>query len=182
MTYQDPREFEKLLQDFTALRPRERILEIGSMTGETLEHWMTKATRGARIVSVDKMVPESDRRYWLQKDGHEVLWPLIAQCKGVELYVLDRDSRAEHTIQMVRSLLPTIDFLFIDGGHDFETCCLDYQNYGRLVRKGGLIAFHDLGREWPDVRRVWESIKEPGRRWEYCQSPHRYGIGVLEVA
>ena len=34
----------------------------------------------------------------------------------------------------------------------------DYRNYAPLVRPGGIIAFHDLGNEWPDVRKVWDKV------------------------
>ncbi len=36
-----------------------------------------------------------------------------------------------------------VDALFIDGGHDYELVASDYLLYRRLVRKGGVIAFHD---------------------------------------
>lgn len=37
-----------------------------------------------------------------------------------------------------------IDFLFIDGDHHYEAVRADFQLYAPLVRKGGIIAFHDI--------------------------------------
>lgn len=181
MTYQNEKEFAWLLDKFKVLQPR-RVLEIGSLTGETLEHWVSQAPRGSTIVSIDQVVPRNDARWHPQRLGHDVIWPRMARSFGQTFYVFDGDSRDPYIVQTVRQLFEGgLDFVFIDGGHDFDTCCNDYQNYGLLVRPGGLIAFHDLGQEWPDVRRVWESIKEPFPREEFCISPRQYGIGVLHV-
>ena len=35
------------------------------------------------------------------------------------------------------------DFLFIDAGHSYQDVAADYRDYSRMVRRGGLIAFHD---------------------------------------
>jgi cephalosporin hydroxylase len=36
-----------------------------------------------------------------------------------------------------------LDFLFIDGCHEFLNICADFWSYSPLVRKGGLVGFHD---------------------------------------
>ena len=36
-----------------------------------------------------------------------------------------------------------IHFLYVDGGHDYETVSSDIVNWGRKVVPGGFIAFHD---------------------------------------
>ena len=179
MTYQNESEFERLLGHFKALTPRDRVLEIGSLHGETLKRWMPEMAVGGTIVSVDMLVPGADPRYRLQKDGHQVLWQEAANRCGLKLYILDDDSRDPHTVEMVKSLLPNLDFLFIDGGHDYETCLSDWQNYGPMVRNGGMVAFHDLGREWPDVRRVWEQARTGCSSEELVVSDNQFGIGVL---
>jgi hypothetical protein len=181
MNYQDESEFNRLLDLFRKLVPRSRILEIGSLHGETLRHWMESAEIKSTIVSIDLMVPPSDPRYRIQKDGHQVNWPLDALKYGNHLFFcLDEDSKDPHTIATVnRLLLPRIDFLFIDGGHDRGTCQADWENYGPLVRPGGMVAFHDLGREWPDVRGVWEEARKGKVSQEIVVSPDQYGIGVL---
>lgn len=44
-----------------------------------------------------------------------------------------------------------IDFLFIDGSHNFFDVKTDYYMYKNLVRKGGLIAFHDIWMHTSDL-------------------------------
>ena len=179
MTYQDEKEFAKLLEHFKCLTTRKSVLEIGSLHGETLIHWMKKMPIGGTIVSVDYMVPPSDPRHAIQKAGHEVVWPQWAYDLGLRFYCLNADSKAQDTVSAVKHLLPEIDFLFIDGGHDYATCLADWQNYGPLVRPGGMVAFHDLGQEWPDVRNVWSEARKGKISLELVESPKQWGIGVL---
>ncbi|MEO0196406.1 MAG: class I SAM-dependent methyltransferase [candidate division WOR-3 bacterium] len=37
-----------------------------------------------------------------------------------------------------------LDFLFIEGNHSYEGVKMDFEMYFPLVRKGGIIAFHDI--------------------------------------
>ena len=180
MNYQDEKEFASLSDCFCKLTPRNRVLEIGSMHGETLTQWMNNMSpKEGKIISIDLLVPESDSRYWQQKYGHEVMWPKIAYTNGIQLYCLNANSRDPRVIEFVKSELPEIDFLFIDGGHDYETCMADWNHYSSLVRWGGIVAFHDLGKEWPDVRTVWERVRSGHNSMEFVQSSERWGIGVL---
>ncbi|KKT72729.1 MAG: hypothetical protein UW68_C0027G0015 [Candidatus Collierbacteria bacterium GW2011_GWB1_44_6] len=38
----------------------------------------------------------------------------------------------------------SLDFIFIDGNHDFEHCTKDIENWSKKVRKGGIISGHDF--------------------------------------
>jgi predicted O-methyltransferase YrrM len=46
------------------------------------------------------------------------------------------------------------DLLLIDGDHSYDGVKWDYENFGPLVRRGGIILFddYDVG-EWPDIKR-----------------------------
>lgn len=55
-----------------------------------------------------------------------------------------------------------LDFLYIDGGHQAHEVLSDWLTFAPLVRRGGLIAFHDITvktNEY-DVRSLWESLCE----------------------
>lgn len=55
------------------------------------------------------------------------------------------------------------DFLFIDAGHTFEDVRLDHVNYGPMVRRGGIIAFHDsLPRKGYEEVEVWRYLEAYG--------------------
>lgn len=177
--YQDETELAKLVELYRELTPRKNILEIGSMWGGTLRQWIQYAERPATLVAIDALVSAADDRYEVQRDGHEVSWRKFAYDHGHLLYVFDRNSRDRQCISIVSHLMPSVDFLFIDGGHDYDTVLDDWNNYGRLVRPGGIVAFHDLGREHPGVRPVWERARTGKRSVEFCERPEMYGIGAL---
>ncbi len=54
----------------------------------------------------------------------------------------------------------TIDFIFIDGDHSYEACKADIEAWTPLVKKGGVIAFHDFGSRADGVTRaIFEAVK-----------------------
>lgn len=83
----------------------------------------------------------------------------------------------------------TVDFLFIDGDHTYEGARQDFEEYGALVRPGGIIAIHDInedgadedpesgvGRFWKDLIKTHDTLsivaRRPGKRIPL-------GIGVV---
>ena len=59
---------------------------------------------------------------------------------GVTLHTLIGRSDDPKIIKKTQKLLPEIDFLFIDADHTYEGAKHDFETYGPLVRKGGIIA------------------------------------------
>jgi predicted O-methyltransferase YrrM len=188
MEYQHEGEFIRLLEVYKELSPRRSVLEIGSLMGETLKYWMENGDPGMQIISVDMLVSPLDSRYERQKYGHDVLWHQWALDDDANLIVINANSTHAGTVARVSSLLVNdLDFLFIDGGHDYQTVLSDYLNYGPLVRPGGVIAFHDIARNHPgsEVRKVWDKIIST-TTYEHTQfildpDEKEFGIGVLWV-
>lgn len=50
------------------------------------------------------------------------------------------------------------DILFVDADHSYNGVSSDYNNYKRVVKNGGYIAFHDYG-PWPGVTKLCKEIK-----------------------
>ncbi len=48
-----------------------------------------------------------------------------------------------------------IDFIFLDGSHDYQDVLRDFQISLPLVKIGGWIAFHDVIHTWPGPWRLW---------------------------
>lgn len=66
------------------------------------------------------------------------------------------------------------DLLFIDASHDYESVKKDYENYKKYVRKGGLIAFHDITpdneyiiNQTVNVRKLWLEIRGLNKHQEF---------------
>jgi cephalosporin hydroxylase len=137
------------LWELVAQKPHARVLEIGSLFGGTLWHWI-HLPHSYVVVSVD-LVSKWHREAVLEAREQ---WPGWADDAGVELHVLEADSTDPKTLAAVQAASSYFDFAFIDGDHSYDGVRTDWLNYSPLVRSGGLVAFHDT---WPNYDR-----HEPG--------------------
>lgn len=79
-----------------------------------------------------------------------------------------------------------IDFLFIDGDHTKEGVKQDFDMYSPFVKKGGIVAFHDVvisehhhSRD-VHVGEFWNEIKTQYRHIEFVEEGNNWGgIGCL---
>ena len=134
------------------------VVEIGTFRGGTLWLWCQMATENARVVSIDMPAKSGigDRR---QQAG-------LRKCAvgSQRLSLIRRDSQQESTRdRLVRSLAgETIDFLFIDGDHNYDAVQRDFELYSPLVRSGGIVAFHDILHhpKFPqnEVEKYWNGV------------------------
>jgi len=79
-----------------------------------------------------------------------------------------------------------LDFLFIDGDHSYEGVKKDFEMYSPLVKKEGIIAFHDIAPNGISeltggVPRFWKEIEKKNCHQEIInnQNQEGFGIGVL---
>ena len=78
-----------------------------------------------------------------------------------------------------------VDFLFIDGDHTYQGVKQDFQMYSPLVKKGGIVAVHDIVTHDPasgcEVDRFWNEIKPTYQHIEIIEKQDQKwaGIGVL---
>jgi cephalosporin hydroxylase len=124
------------------------IIEIGVNTGASLKLWSTLLDERGLLIGIDA--------------HNSMLWNTAeTKCKTV---FIQGDSRHHEVLNYTKYVLngspPStrhVDFLFIDGGHDYETVKSDFEMYSPLVRKGGLIAFHDYCSS-PEIREFVDEI------------------------
>jgi predicted O-methyltransferase YrrM len=178
-------EFIELLKIFQELNPK-YILEIGTANGGTLFCYSKLADPDATIISID--LPEGPF------GGGYPEWKIpVYQAFAKEnqkLYLLRKDSHKQETLEEVKKILNgnQLDFLFIDGDHSYEGVKKDFEMYSPLVRKGGIIAFHDCLLNNDDfasggVKRFWDNIKREYRFKEIIQEKENkeFGISVILV-
>lgn len=177
-------EIARLLEIVGELRPR-AVLEIGTAGGGTLFLFTRVADPNAKIVSIDLPGGPFGGGYPKWKVP---LYKSFAR-EGQRIYLLRRDSHDPRTLEKVKEILggEKVDFLFIDGDHTYEGVKKDFEMYSPLVRKGGIIAFHDICPHPPEtkceVSRFWNEVK---RRYRYLEIVEDWnqkwaGIGVLYV-
>ena len=177
-------EIAKLLEIVGELRPRV-VLEIGTAGGGTLFLFTRAADPNAKIISIDLPGGPFGGGYPKWKVS---FYKSFAR-GGQRIYLLRRDSHDPRTLEKVKEILggEKVDFLFIDGDHTYEGVKKDFEMYSPLVRKGGIIAFHDICPHPPEtkceVSRFWNEVK---RRYRYLEIVEDWnqkwaGIGVLYV-
>jgi predicted O-methyltransferase YrrM len=165
-----------------------RILEIGTHLGGTLFLLCRAAPAHAHLASLDLPlagVPEG-LGFVGYHESRRLLYRAFAK-PGQRITLLVGDSQQPSTVARVERALggEPLDLLFVDGSHRYEHVKRDFELYSPLVRRGGLVAFHDV---WPGEfaggsPRFWREIRE-GYEWqELVASPEQeaYGIGVLRL-
>jgi predicted O-methyltransferase YrrM len=176
---QEEWEFATLLKLYRHLNP-ENVLEIGSFFGGTLWFWLNNSSRLDKVVSIDHPIPPSDGRYE-EMIASKRLWNGWIK-DTVSFTELQDDSTLDSTVVKVSNIFPekNVDFLFIDGGHDYNTVRLDYDNYSKLVRRGGMIVFHDVvGLE--EVKKCWNEVKTGKAYVEIYNGCGGWGVGIINV-
>jgi predicted O-methyltransferase YrrM len=163
---QKPKEFYGLLKAISEMQNNKIAVEIGSYDGGCLHAYVLLFEK---VISID-----------LQNRS---------RLKEVD-YIIG-DSRK--TLPMLKETIggknTKIDFLMIDGDHSYDGVKADFELYHKLVRKGGIIAFHDildteLHRElFCRVDLFWNEIKKDDRfiSHEIIDGNDWGGIGYLIV-
>ena len=100
------------------------------------------------------------------------------------MHLIRGNSHSEAVAARVRRITQSLDVLFIDGDHTYQGVKHDFLSYSPLIRRGGIVAFHDIA-EHPekaggDVPRFWNELKASHRHEEIIKNPEQgWGIGVL---
>ena len=148
---QNFQEFEGLLNEYKNLNPS-KIIEIGSLYGWTLQHFIHYSQEGSTVLSIDlpvrNFVGPHDWRVAKQEDNYKNAWPAWAKAKKTKLYLIPDASQKQSTFDKAKDIFKNeqIDFLFIDGDHTYHGVKRDYEMYGSLVRKGVLLLFMILAK------------------------------------
>ena len=151
---QKPSEFGELLGVVRRMQPSV-IVEIGAAGGG--------ATYGFRLAAPDAEVIGID--------------------VDAESATISGDSHAPATFIALEDVLHGrgIDVLFIDGDHSYDGVRQDFETYARLVRPGGLIAFHDILDHpmYPqfEVHRFWRELTATREHREFVDPEADWGWG-----
>jgi GT2 family glycosyltransferase/predicted O-methyltransferase YrrM len=110
--------------------------------------------------------------------------------KTQKAHIINCDSHSPLTLKRLEQILDgrKIDFLFIDADHTWLGAKTDWLLYSPLVKNGGKIGFHDVGKypfhggNFCEVDRVWEKLKSYYKNEEFIdkEGGDWGGIGVLK--
>jgi predicted O-methyltransferase YrrM len=177
-TIQKREEIISFLQRVQAESPK-RICEIGTYNGGTNFVFYHALHSVNMMIGIDLYV---QNRFLLR---------FFSQHRK-KLYFINGASCNPTTLGKVESLLDghKIDLLFIDGDHSYDGVSEDFVKYRSYVRRGGLIAFHDInpsnflrnGVETASyvggVPTFWAKIKLVYPFYEFISDPNQDGCGI----
>ena len=170
-------------------------LEIGSREGFSLHMLirMLVLKEGGLSIAVD--LPDKnwygeDSKIKRQSTGEcldQVRLSLIGDHFNV--IVLKNDSQKVETLHRVEHYLQgrPVDVLLIDADHTYKGVSQDYELYSPLVRKGGIIALHDIALSTDPakarfgVAKLWQKIKMDRAFEAMLAEPETRGIGFIRV-
>ena len=173
-------EIKNLLLILDKAKPKV-ILEIGTAGGGTLFLFSNVADEEATLISVDLY----------QTIEKRILFRYIGKEKQ-KIFLIQGDSHSIETLRKIEGILrdDKVDFLFIDGDHSYEGVKKDFEMYSPLVRKGGIIAFHDIipdyytkygikTSSWAgEVYKFWDEVKEKYEHLEIVKDKNQDGFGI----
>lgn len=154
-----------------------KLMEIGRCKGGTLFVLARACQNHSTIISVDLTRLSPIRTRMLRTFAEN----------SRKIHLLTADSHSPETLKMISETLQgdVLDVLFIDGDHSYDGVKCDFEMYAPLVRKGGLIAFHDIMEHPPEARCevsvFWHEIKTQYKHLEIIEDREQgwAGIGVL---
>jgi cephalosporin hydroxylase len=156
----------------------EVICEIGTANGGTNLFLASSIPSVKTVLGIDLYVKNKNKiRFFLT---------------GKETHFFNGSSYSPNMINQVKKQLNgrKIDILFIDGDHRYLGVKNDFELYRPMVRKGGLICFHDIvpdyltrrnqftGMWTGDVPKYWNEIKPSFSHDEITESDDQDGQGI----
>jgi cephalosporin hydroxylase len=192
-------ELKTFLEIVSEARPRVTV-EIGTARGGTFFCLCQVSAEDARLVSVD--LPGGQFGGGYSSFDTSVFRSFAGPRQRT--YFIRQSSLERESVNRLREYLngAEIDLLFIDGNHNYGAVKSDFELYGPLVRRGGLVAFHDInvkpathgpgmevGFFWDELaaNRDHRVISDPNGAYATVgltgprKQPIAWGIGVLEV-
>ena len=175
-------EIEKILE-LLDCRKAKNGLEIGTNNGGTLFLFANTISQGGTLVSVD--LPGG-----LYGGGYSSIRIPFYKSFAVQrrkIALIRCDSHTLGALAAVKKTLDgtALDFVFIDGDHTYKGVKTDFEMYSPLVKRGGMVIFHDIADHPPilkcEASQFWNEIKEKYKHDEIIEDPSQgwAGVGVI---
>jgi predicted O-methyltransferase YrrM len=180
-------QFEQEITELLTILAKRRptlIMEIGTASGGSLFLFSKISSPNAIIISIDLPNDKFGGGY----SEPRILYYKSFATHNQKMHLVRKNSHLPSTLGTVKNILNTrkLDLLFIDGDHTYNGVRKDFEMYGKLVKHGGIIAFHDI---CPSpitgcgVNRYWNEIKS---NYSYAEIVKDWkqgtaGIGIIYV-
>jgi len=124
-------------------------VEVGAWKGHSTRHLANELLKTGKefcLYAVDlwDMLPESNELYQRHKEQIPYLYTIYdtnLKNAGVRGHVFDLKNWSHLAAGMFKD--QTVDFVFIDAGHDKDSAALDMRSWLPKIKEGGIMAGHD---------------------------------------
>ena len=154
-------------------------MDIGTANGGTLYLFSKIINKNGLIISTDMLHQEWKMNFYKS-----------FATDSKQIFLITGDSHKKTTFDSIKKILKNkkLDLLFIDGDHSYLGVKSDFDMYKRLVKKGGIIAFHDIASgyianpRWAEVNKFWVQLKRKYKHVEIIEDKRKqraFGIGFV---
>lgn len=156
------------------LSPFRKFVEVGAWMGKSIAYMASVAPHDAALFAVDTFEgsPEEEiHRKIIEENGGDLRKVYDNNLKA--LGIASRVQTFQTTSLEAASSFEdgTIDAVFIDAAHTFDSVKEDIDAWLPKVRPGGIIAGHDYADQWPGVRVAvdssFPSVEVIGKCWYF---------------
>jgi len=167
-----PGQEEYLFNKVKSLPEDAIIVEIGSFKGRST------VAMGYACVGTKRKIYSIDTWNGNDSDFSErqffETWQQSVQINSLEEYVVPLCGYSHDILSRWQELTDgkAIDFIFIDGSHQYLDVLKDFEMSYPLVKDGGWMAFHDVIHTWIGPERVWY------RTAKFCLVNHEYSSSL----
>lgn len=118
-------------------------IEIGVLRGVNSEQ-ILKNLNIKRLYLIDPWISYSDYKKSEPERTQEALNEDFIRCKKKLLKYKNKITYIREFSENAIKSVPIIDFIYIDGNHEYEYVKKDLELYWERVKKGGIISGHDI--------------------------------------
>lgn len=148
------------------------IVEIGVLFGDTTKVLLGAAKPTTHIYGIDPIIPDSMNEALI--GSVEKINELVAQYPNFTFI-------KDYSFNVVKTWDKEIDYIFIDGDHQYEAVKADYEQWLPFVKVGGIIAIHDSAANrggpfyWPGPSQLADELINASNL-EFIQTRHTMTI------
>ncbi|WP_078412207.1 class I SAM-dependent methyltransferase [Priestia abyssalis] len=132
------------------------VIEIGIQRGATAKCLLDNSPWIEKYIGIDVTPDYNTPLSIQQQEVPQIAGECVKDDSRVELIIKPNGSR-----DLTSADLTAADLIFIDGDHSLNGVLLDTQLARQVIRKGGIICWHDYGNELvPSVSEAIDSLNE----------------------
>lgn len=166
-----PSELELLYRLATGMSAGSLVVEIGSYRGRSTTAIAAglEEVKGARLIAVDPFT--GDPGWNVQTSSAEARALFDRNTAGIGFLEV---IQAPSVNAAERFEAASIDWVFIDGLHDYRSVREDIRAWAAKTRRGGLISGHDYGRQGVTdaVLTLFDDVTVEHSVWMTTETPH----------